>query len=244
MPKIELRDKTAIYMETEKKSVMALDNLSADIDSEAFNVLVGYSGCGKSTLIKCILGIEPYDGDILADGEDLYGIPTEKRNFAYVSQEFSLYPGMTVFDNIATPLKVMGCKREEVTARVKNVAQALNISACLTRKPKHISIGQQQRVAIARAIVKEPKVCLLDEPFSNLDAPTRAKAGRELKTLFKSIGCTVVYVTHDFSEAMALADKLIVMDAGKVTVSGTPLEVFDSGDAVVQTLKSEGMSVW
>ena len=142
VPKIELHEVTAIYMDPGKDNVVALDELNGEFDSEAFNVVVGYSGCGKSTLMKCIAGIEPYDGDILADGEDLYGIPTEKRNFAFVSQEFSLYPHMTVFDNIALPLKVMGCKREEATARVKKAAQALNLTACLTRKPKHISIGQ------------------------------------------------------------------------------------------------------
>lgn len=244
MPKIELREVTAIYTNPNKENVVALDELSADMDSETFNVVVGYSGCGKSTLMKCIAGIEPYYGDIFADGEDLYGIPTEKRNYAYVSQEFSLYPNMTIFDNIALPLKAMGCKREEATARVKKVAQELNISVCLTRKPKHISIGQQQRAAIARAIVKEPKVCLLDEPFSNLDLPSRTEIGRKLKALLKSIGCTVVYVTHDFGEAMSLADKLIVMDDGKVVVSGTPTQVYDSGDPVVQTLKSEGIFHW
>ena len=244
VPKIELHEVTAIYMDPGKDNVVALDELNGEFDSEAFNVVVGYSGCGKSTLMKCIAGIEPYDGDILADGEDLYGIPTEKRNFAFVSQEFSLYPHMTVFDNIALPLKVMGCKREEATARVKKAAQALNLTACLTRKPKHISIGQQQRVAIARAIVKEPKVCLLDEPFSNLDAPARTEIGKELKSLLKSIGCTVVYVTHDFRAAMSLGDKIIVMEDGKVAISGTPAQVYDSGDPVVQTLKSEGTFHW
>lgn len=244
MPKIELHDVTAIYMESGKEKVVALNELNANIVSEAFNVVVGYSGCGKSTLMKCIAGIEPYDGDIIVDGQDIYGIPAEKRNFAFVSQGFSLYPHMTVFDNIALPLKVMGCKREEATNRVKKVAQALNLSACLTRKPKHISIGQQQRVAIARAIVKEPKVCLMDEPFSNLDSPTRTEIGRNLKALFKSIGCTAVYVTHDFREAMSLGDWLIVMDDGKVTVSGIPAQVYNHDNPVVQELKREEIFRW
>lgn len=235
MSVIEVKDVSVIY-ESKNKSTVALDNLSA-VFGEGINVIVGYSGCGKTTLLKAICGQVEYDGQISIDGIDIECMATQDRNLAYVSQEYVLYPQYTVFDNIAFPLKQLGAGRDEIVRRVKEIASLTGLSACLTRNPKHISGGQQQRVAIARALVKQPSVCLMDEPFSNVDEQTSVSMRVWLKSVFRTIGCTVVYVTHDFKEAYAMADALYVMDGGKVVASGTPKAVFESGNEVVEALK-------
>ena len=216
---------------------MALDGFSATFGKGEFNVIVGYSGCGKTTLLKALAGLIAYEGVVYYDYEDVSYLPTQERNAAFVSQDFVLYPHLTVFDNVAYPLKIAKLKREEIIKRVVTVSEQLGFKACLTRKPKHISVGQQQRVALGRAIAKTPKVCLMDEPLSNVDPLLRAEIRQMLKRALKSFDSTVIYVTHDFQEAMALADRLFVMNEGKLEISGTPTEVFNSGNAVVETLK-------
>ena len=240
MSVIELKDVSVIY-ENKKKAVSALDKFSVTF-GEGINVVVGYSGCGKTTLLKAICGQVEYEGQISMDGIDIECMSTQDRNLAYVSQEYVLYPQYTVFDNIAFPLKQLGAERNEIVRRVKEIASLTGLTACLTRNPKHISGGQQQRVAIARALVKQPAVCLLDEPFSNVDEQTSVNMRVWLKSLFRAIGCTVIYVTHDLKEAFSMADNLYVMDNGKLVLSGTSKAVYESGNSVVEALKGGSLS--
>ena len=244
MPKITVSDLTAIYSDKKAGDVIALDGLNAEFLSDAFNVIVGYSGCGKTTLLKCIAGLIDYDGEIDFDDNDVGGLAPSERNVSYVSQEFVLYPHLTVFDNIAFPLKVAGAPKKEIIDRVKKIAEATDLTYCLTRKPKHISGGQQQRVALARALVKNPSICLFDEPLSNTDPQLRFAERRLLKDSVKRYGCTAVYVTHDFSEAMALADKLFVIADGKCVLQGDPMEIYNSDNGIVKTLKGETEIKW
>lgn len=235
MPSLEVKDISVTY-KNKKKTTVALDHLSATF-SDGINVIVGYSGCGKSTLLKSLLGLVEYEGNIIMDGRDISELPTPERNFSFVSQEYLLYPMFTVFDNIAFPLKVMGAKKEEIKERVLEIAKVTDLTACLSRKPRHISGGQQQRVAIARALIRHPEVVLLDEPFSNVDAKARESMRLWLKNTLEKMDCMCVYVTHDLKEALLLADKLFVMDSGKIVTCGTPTEVFQSKNEIVETLK-------
>lgn len=226
----------SVEFKSKKYEVVALDGFNARF-KEGMNVIVGYSGCGKTTLLRCITGLQDYEGDIYLDGEDLDEISVKDRNFSFVSQSYSLYPHLTVFENIAFPLKIIKATREEITERVKEVANLLDLTICLNRKPKNISGGQQQRVAIARALVKRPSVCLMDEPFSNTDESMRGHTVKWLKKAFETTGCTCIYVTHDFKEALLLADTLYVMNEGRLELSGTPDEIYESDNAVVKSLK-------
>lgn len=239
MSVIELKDVIVVH-ENKKNNVTALNKFSA-VFKEGINVIVGSSGCGKTTLLRTVAGLTYCDdGYVLLDGYDITDMPIRDRNFSYVSQEYVLYPQYTVFDNIAFPLRQMGASRDEIVRRVKEVAEFTGISACLTRKPRHISGGQQQRVAIARALVKQPTVCLLDEPFSNSDEQTRARTAEWLKITLHKVGCTAIYVTHDTQEALALADELFVMNDGQLEICGTPKEVFESSNPVVRSLFGGG----
>ena len=236
MSEIEVKNLSVIF-KSKKREAVALDNFSATF-GDGMNVIVGYSGCGKTTLLRSILGLVDYDeGDIYLDGQDLYEVAVKDRNFSFVSQDYVLYPQYTVFENIAFPLKLLKAGREEITERVKEMAEMLDLTVCLNRKPKHISGGQQQRVAIARALVKRPSVCFMDEPFSNTDEATRAQTVRWLKTAFDATGCTCLYVTHDFREALTLADTIYIMNEGKLELFGTPDEIFNSDNKVVKSLK-------
>lgn len=240
MVELEVKSVTVVF-KSKKREVVALDELSTTF-KDGMNVIVGYSGCGKTTLLRCILGLTDYDGKILLDGEDLYGIKIKDRNFSFVSQSYVLYPQLTVFENIAFPLKLLHTDRQEIMERVREVSELLDLTACWNRKPKHISGGQQQRVAIARALIKRPLVCLMDEPFSNSDEVMRGQTVRWLKSAFEKMGCMCIYVTHDFREALLLADTLYVIDDGKLVVCGTSDEVFQSDNEVVKSLK-EGSSL-
>ena len=240
MPTIEIKNLTCTYPKTRSTpAVTALDDLSLELRSDAFHVIVGYSGCGKTTLLRCIAGLQDYDGNILFDGEDTYGLDLRDRNIAYVSQQYTLYPRLTVFDNIAFPLIASHTEKHAIIDRVYALAKDLDIVHCLTRKPKQISGGQQQRVALARALIKKPDICLLDEPLSNIDAKLRDEQRYYVKNVLKNTGCTVVYVTHDINEAMALADDLIVMNEGKVVICGNKLDVQKSDDPIVKSLFTE-----
>lgn len=240
MSQIVLKNVSVTYV-NKKSEVKALDCLNATIDAP-MNVIVGSSGCGKTTLLRSILGLVDYDGEILLDGLDIDEIEPKDRNFSFVSQQYVLYPHLTVFENIAFPLKNLRASKGEIISRVNAVAEILDIKACLNKKPKHISGGQQQRAAIARALVKRPSVCFFDEPFSNVDEVTRASTVRWLKSALDKAGCTCVYVTHDLREAFTVADKIYVMDEGEVVECGTPNEVFDSNNEVVKLLISGGLA--
>ncbi len=216
-----------LKLEYKKGNIMALDDISFTVDDNDFLVVVGPSGCGKTSLLKVILGLLDYPGEILIEGLDESKIKIQDRNITYISQSYSLYPNMTVFENIAFPLKIKKVAIDEIRRRVKEVAEILEIEFLLSRKPRQLSGGQQQKVAIAKALIKDPSLCLFDEPFSNLDNRTRIELRHLLLKLHQQLEYTFIFVTHDQTEAMALANKLIVMNQGKIEQIGPPLEVYN-----------------
>ena len=240
MSEIEISHLTVIYR-NKKSETVALDDFSA-VFPHGINVIVGYSGSGKTTLLRSILGLVEYRGSIRSDGKPLEEKEVKDRNFSYVSQEYVLYPKLTVFENIAFPLTNLHVEREEIEERVYEMASLLNLTACLNRKPKRISGGQQQRVALARALIKQPDACCLDEPFSNTDALLRDESLAWVKTAFHKCDTTAIYVTHDLREAAFLADHLFVIDEGKLVLSGTAQEVLSSENEVISALR-EGSGI-
>jgi len=207
--------------------VTALDGVNLQIDDGEFIVLLGPSGSGKTTLMYLIAGIyRPTSGRILFDGRDVTNLPPKERNVGLVFQNWALYPHMKVFDNIAFPLTLKKTDRNTIQQRVHEVASMLKIEALLERYPWQLSGGQQQRVAIARALVKQPQILLFDEPLSNLDALLRIGVRTELKRLQKDLKITSVYVTHDQAEALAIADRIAVINNGKLIQVGTPEEIY------------------
>jgi multiple sugar transport system ATP-binding protein len=208
-------------------AVRAVDDLTLDIPSGAFVTLLGPSGCGKSTTLSLIAGLDRLDaGRILLGTQDITDTPPNERRMAMVFQNYALYPHLSAFDNIAFGLKLQHRPKDEIKARVAAVAEALDISHLMARKPGQLSGGQQQRVALGRALVKEPLVFLLDEPFSNLDAGLRSRMRTEVKHLHLKLGTTSVFVTHDQEEAMTLSDLIAVMRDGKVVQLGTTREIY------------------
>ena len=191
-------------------------------------VLLGPSGCGKTTVLRCIAGLTDITSGEIYIGEELVNkFPPKDRDVAMVFQNYSLYPHMDVYDNIAFPLKMRKTDKNEIKDRVQKIANLLNISNLLKRKPKEISGGQMQRVALGRALVREPKVFLMDEPLSNLDAKLRTEMRVEIKKLQKKVAITTLYITHDQAEAMSMADNVAIMDAGKMLQLGTPQKVYN-----------------
>ncbi len=207
--------------------VVAVNGITFKVSSGEFFVLLGPSGCGKTTTLRCIAGLEdPDEGEIIIDGVVVNDLPPYKRDVAMVFQNYALYPHMTVYENLAFPLKMRKYSKDEIDRRVKAVAELLHISDLLHRKPGELSGGQQQRVALGRALVREPKVFLMDEPLSNLDAKLRVYMRAELKRLQKELGITTIYVTHDQVEAMTMADRIAVMNKGKIMQVGAPKELY------------------
>jgi ABC-type sugar transport system ATPase subunit len=222
MARIELSDLRKTF-----GSVVAVANVSLSIDDGSFTVLLGPSGCGKTTTLNMIAGLEDVtSGAILFDGEEVQDLPPHKRDIAMVFQSYALYPNRTVRENVAFPLRMQRVDKRETEERVTAVAAKLGISELLARYPRQLSGGQQQRVALARAIVRRPRVFLLDEPLSNLDAKLRGDMRFELKSLQRDLGGTFVHVTHDQAEAMSLADSMVVMDQGRIQQVGPPLAVY------------------
>jgi multiple sugar transport system ATP-binding protein len=208
-------------------AVRAVDNLSLNIPSGAFVTLLGPSGCGKSTTLSLIAGLDRLDeGRILLGDEDITDTPPNERRMAMVFQNYALYPHLSAFDNIAFGLKLQHRPKDEIKSRVGAIADALDITHLMKRKPGQMSGGQQQRVALGRALVKEPLVFLLDEPFSNLDAGLRSRMRTEVKHLHLKLGTTSVFVTHDQEEAMSLSDLIAVMRDGKVVQLGATREIY------------------
>ena len=198
-----------------------------DIKSGEFVVFVGPSGCGKSTLLRMIAGLEPISGgDISIGGKVVNDIPSPQRGIAMVFQSYALYPHMSVYENMAFGLKLAKTPKVEVDQRVREAARILQIEDYLDRMPKALSGGQRQRVAIGRAIVRNPKVFLFDEPLSNLDASLRAQTRIEIAKLHDTLDATMIYVTHDQVEAMTLADRIVMLNAGKIEQVGSPLELY------------------
>jgi multiple sugar transport system ATP-binding protein len=208
-----------------------IPGVDLDIKDGTFVVFVGPSGCGKSTLLRLIAGLEDVTaGRIVIDGNDVAKLPPSKRGLSMVFQSYALYPHMTVRKNIGFGLRMAGRPRDEVEQKVQAASKILNLSEYLDRKPGELSGGQRQRVAIGRAIVREPKAFLFDEPLSNLDAALRVQMRLEIARLQRSLATTTVYVTHDQVEAMTLADRIVVLNGGRVEQVGSPLELYARPD--------------
>jgi ABC-type sugar transport system ATPase subunit len=221
-PHVELRRVTKRY-----GAVTAISDLSLTVEKGAFTALLGPSGCGKSTLLRMIAGLEDITaGRCLIDNADVTDTPPAKRGIAMVFQSYALYPHMTVRQNIAFSLSVAGQPKKVQNERALEVARILQLEPYLDRRPAELSGGQRQRVAIGRALVRKPEVFLFDEPLSNLDAKLRVQMRLELAKLHAELGTTMIYVTHDQTEAMTLADKIVVLDKGVVSQVGSPLELY------------------
>ncbi|MEP0520742.1 MAG: sn-glycerol-3-phosphate ABC transporter ATP-binding protein UgpC [Hyphomicrobiales bacterium] len=211
--------------------VKVIHGVDLDIDDGEFVVFVGPSGCGKSTLLRLVSGLEDTTGGVLKIGErDVTTVEPAERGVAMVFQSYALYPHMTVEENMGFGLKMTGHSKEEVDERVSKAATILKLDHMLDRKPKAMSGGQRQRVAIGRAIVREPEVFLFDEPLSNLDAELRVEMRLEIAKLHQDLGNTMIYVTHDQTEAMTLADKIVVLRAGNIEQVGSPIHLYTDPD--------------
>ncbi len=231
MASLSLRHIRKVFTDLPKntKNPAAVADVSIDIADREFIVLVGPSGCGKTTTLRMIAGLEDISsGDLFIDGVRVNDLEPKDRDVAMVFQNYALYPHMTVYDNIAFALRKRIRSKDEIDRKVRETAELLDITDCLNRKPAMLSGGQQQRVAIGRAIVRDPKVMLMDEPLSNLDAKLRNQMRGELIRLRKKINTTFIYVTHDQTEAMTLGDRLVVMKDGTVQQIGTPQQVYES----------------
>ena len=249
MASLSLKNVKKVYPNTEKKKkikkgqmqqekktnllvteegVVAVQEFNLEIADKEFIVLVGPSGCGKSTTLRMIAGLEDISsGELYIDGKVVNDVSPKDRDIAMVFQTYALYPHMTVYDNLAFPLKLEKMDKAEIDRKVREAAEILDITQYLKRKPKALSGGQRQRVAIGRAIVRSPKVLLMDEPLSNLDAKLRNQMRAEIIKLRKRIDTTFIYVTHDQTEAMTLGDRIVIMKDGVIQQVGTPQEVFD-----------------
>ena len=223
MANISLNSLTKKYGSTE-----VLHHIGAEIEDGEFVVIVGPSGCGKSTLLRMVAGLESVtSGDVMIGGNRVNDLEPANRDIAMVFQNYALYPHMSVRQNMAYGLKIRGKPKEEITRRVEEAADILEIGAYLDRKPRQLSGGQRQRVAMGRAIVRDPQVFLFDEPLSNLDAKLRVQMRLEIRKLQKRLGVTSIFVTHDQVEAMTLGDRLMVLNGGYVEQFGTPIELYE-----------------
>ena len=221
-------EKKAINLQITDEGVVAVQKFSLDIQDKEFIVLVGPSGCGKSTTLRMVAGLEEItEGDLIIDGKRVNDVAPKDRDIAMVFQSYALYPHMTVYENMAFSLKLRHTPKDEIDRKVREAAEILDITQYLKRKPKALSGGQRQRVAIGRAIVRAPKVMLMDEPLSNLDAKLRNEMRAEIIKLRKRIDTTFIYVTHDQTEAMTLGDRIVIMKDGYIQQIGTPQEVFN-----------------
>ena len=217
-----------INLQITDEGVVAVQQFSLDINDKEFIVLVGPSGCGKSTTLRMVAGLEEISGgELIIDGKVMNDVAPKDRDIAMVFQNYALYPHMTVYENMAFSLKLRHTPKEEIDKKVREAARILDITQYLERKPKALSGGQRQRVAIGRAIVRAPKVMLMDEPLSNLDAKLRNEMRAEIIKLRQRIDTTFMYVTHDQTEAMTLGDRIVIMRDGYIQQIGTPQEVFN-----------------
>ena len=224
MARVELKNVTKIY---DKKVI--IDNVDLTINDKEFLVLVGSSGCGKSTILRMIAGLEDITkGEIFIDDKCVNNIHPKDRDIAFVFQNYALYPHMSVYENMAFPLKMRKLSKKEIDDKVKEAAEILDLTELLNRKPKQLSGGQRQRVALGRAIVRNPKVFLMDEPLSNLDAKLRVQMRSEIKKLHQKLQTTFIYVTHDQTEALTMGDRIAVIDKGVIQQIGTPYEVYNN----------------
>ena len=224
MSNVVLKNVKKIY---DKKTV--INEIDLEIKDKEFLVLVGSSGCGKSTILRMIAGLEEISaGEILIGGQKVNNLPPKDRDIAFVFQSYALYPHMTVRENIAFGLKMRKVPKAEIEQKVEEAAKILNLTEYLDRKPKQLSGGQRQRVALGRAIVRNPKVFLMDEPLSNLDAKLRVQMRSEIKKLHEKLQTTFIYVTHDQTEALTMGDRIVVLDKGVIQQADTPEEIYNN----------------
>ena len=224
----EPAEEKKVNLQITDKGVVAVQEFNLDIADKEFIVLVGPSGCGKSTTLRMVAGLEEIsEGELYIDGKLMNDVAPKDRDIAMVFQNYALYPHMTVYDNMAFSLKLKKTPKAEIDRKVREAAEILDITQYLNRKPKALSGGQRQRVAIGRAIVRNPKVFLMDEPLSNLDAKLRNQMRAEIIKLREKIDTTFIYVTHDQVEAMTLGDRIVIMRDGFIQQIGTPQEVFN-----------------
>ena len=223
MSKVELE---GVFKSFDKKNILSDINLY--VEDKEFCVLVGASGCGKSTLLRIIAGLETQDtGDIYIGGKLSNDVPPKDRNIAFVFQSYAVYPHLSVYDNMAFPLKISKMSKRDIEQKVMRASDILGLGEYLKRKPKELSGGQRQRVALGRAIVREPEVFLMDEPLSNLDAKLRVQMRSEIKKLHKELDTTFIYVTHDQTEALTMGNKIVVLNDGKIQQAAKPDDIFN-----------------
>lgn len=244
-------ENTSLVLEQVNKwyagGVHAVKDVNMEVRPGEFLVFVGPSGCGKSTTLRMIAGLERVDSGIIRMGETLMNrIPSKSRDIAMVFQNYALYPTMKVFDNIAFPLKMRHWKREEIHRRVAEIAESLDLTKYLQRRPGALSGGQRQRVALARAMVRSPKLFLMDEPLSNLDAKLRGQMRREITALQRKLGTTTIYVTHDQTEAMTMGDRIAIFKDGVLQQIDTPQRLYKKPASlfVAQFIGSPPMNIW
>ncbi len=217
------------YYKHKKDFIKALDGVNLSVHNGELLVVVGESGSGKSTLLKCVLGQCSYvDGQLFVYGQPIEQLNVRTKNFAYVHQNITLYPHITVYENIAFPLRVMGTSQKETDARVSEVASKMGIDWLLTRKPRQLSVGQCQRVALARAVIKHPQLILFDEPFANIDPLKSGELRQLVRQIHKDYNPTILFVTHNLQEAFALGDRIVVLEQGKVSEAGTPKQLLQN----------------
>ena len=243
MASVEYRHISKVYTDNTR----ALEDLNLQVEDGEMMVLVGPSGCGKSTALRLLAGLDPVtEGQVLIDGKPVNESPPQHRDIAMVFQNYALYPHMTVRDNLEFPLRMMKLSRMERTKQVEETAYLLGLSELLQRRPKELSGGQCQRVAMGRALVRKPKVFLMDEPLSNLDAKLRIQIRAEIAALQKRLGVTTLYVTHDQVEAMTLGDRIAVLNGGRLQQVGRPQELYDKPDNtfVASFLGNPGMNIF
>src|SRR5579872_4954919 len=242
MPHLELRSLEKRYANNND----AVKGISFSAEQGEFIVLVGPSGCGKSTTLRMIAGLEDATGgDSRIIGKRVNDEPSKNRDVAMVFQNYALYPHLTVFENIAFPLSIRKIGKEIIEGEVLKAAELLSITKVLQRKPKELSGGERQRVAVGRAIVRKPQIFLFDEPLSNLDAALRTEMRAELKALQRKLGTTMIYVTHDQTEAMTMGDKIVVLNSGVIEQFGTPEEIYTKPNStfVARFLGSPAMNL-
>ena len=240
MAKVKLEHLKIGYKAKRGQYNIVCDDLNVSFPSGKINVIIGESGCGKTSILRVIAGIlSPMVGHVYFDDQDVTDYDPGSRNISYVSQMIGLYTNMTVFNNIAFPLKAAHTPADEIRERVLEVLEMMKIGHCIARKPRQLSVGQAQRVAIARAIVKRSIVYLLDEPFSNLDKNLSSELTIELKQIFERFNATVIFVSHDIKEALSIADQIYVMHEGKFIFEGSKEKLFKTKDERITRLLKE-----
>ena len=239
MSEIRFINVSVLYEGRKKDFITAVDNVSFSLKSGLFHVIVGPSGCGKTSLMKCITGDVIYEGQIFFDDKDIEKIEIKNRNLSYMSQDYTVFPNINVYDNIAFPLRVKKMDHDLMDQTIKRIASLLDIDYLLTRKTKCLSIGQVSRVVLAKMLVKDSDIYLFDEPIRNLDLRNREIVLDLIKTNIKQKKKTTVYITHDIKEGLLLADFIHVFDQGHFIGTFTPQEFLDSDNEVVESLKAD-----